>query len=98
MQAATRRLSPSASPAPLLAAVKPDPDGLDELLQLRVADLVSELEMPLDSFASEFDLDGLATSGGANLGFRYDRDVLSGLGDLQDPWADEPPFGDLVGC
>ncbi|KAF0314663.1 Transcription factor Sox-11-B [Amphibalanus amphitrite] len=93
--------TPLEPPEPLLAAVKPDPDGLDELLQLKVADLVSELEMmPLDSLTSELELDALsvASSSGSHLEFRYDRDVLCALGDLQDPWADEPPFADLVGC
>ena len=83
-----------------LDPLREDPDGLDELLQLKVADLVSELDMPLDSFGADLDLDNMsvASSSGSHLEFKYDSDVLSGLGDFRDPWADEPPFRDLVNC
>ena len=86
--------------AETLDPLREDPDGLDELLQLKVADLVSELDMPLDSFGADLDLDNMsvASSSGSHLEFKYDSDVLSGLGDFRDPWADEPPFRDLVNC
>jgi len=83
-----------------LEALRCEPDGLDELLQLKVADLVSELDMPLDSLANDLDLDAMSTSSsaGSHLEFKYDRDMLSGFGDFRDPWAEEPPFRDLINC
>ncbi|XP_037084882.1 transcription factor SOX-4-like [Pollicipes pollicipes] len=83
-----------------LEPLRVDADALDELLQLKVADLVTELDMPLDALASDLDLDGMSvsSSSGSHLEFKYDHDVLSGLGDFRDPWADEPPFRDLIDC
>ncbi|XP_043241468.1 transcription factor SOX-4-like [Amphibalanus amphitrite] len=83
-----------------LDPLRVDPDGLDELLQLKVADLVSDLDMPLESFGADLDLDSMsvASSSGSHLEFKYDSDVLCSLGDFRDPWADEPPFRDLVNC
>ena len=61
---------------------------------------VIDLDMPLESFGADLDLDSMsvASSSGSHLEFKYDSDVLCSLGDFRDPWADEPPFRDLVNC
>ncbi|KAF0314389.1 Transcription factor SOX-4 [Amphibalanus amphitrite] len=66
-----------------LDPLRVDPDGLDELLQLKI---------------STWTVCQWPAASGSHLEFKYDSDVLCSLGDFRDPWADEPPFRDLVNC